>query len=36
MEKEPYCTLVFETKEAYEFVMAAIAFYKKYVEDDLK
>jgi hypothetical protein len=36
MEQEPYCTLVFETKEAYEYVMAALEFYRKYGEDDLK
>ena len=35
-QKEPYCTLVLETKEAYEYVMAALKFYEKYVEDDLK
>ena len=36
MEKEPYCTLVLETKEDYEYIMAAIEFYRKYGEDDLK
>ena len=35
-EKEPYCTLVFDTQEAYEYVIAAIEFYEKYGEDDRK
>lgn len=36
MEQEPYCTLVLETREDYEYVMAALEFYRKYGEDDLK